>query len=147
MFVDFGSGRGKILMYWAQLDSIKKCIGIEGTSERHMQTLQNIEFGKNNGFSNYCDKITSINSNFLNENIYKNLFNDNDMVLVWISNWCFSSETNDGIINIINKYFPKNVIIMCSKELNLNNLEKINNVQASQSWGSGPLNTFIYRKT
>jgi hypothetical protein len=146
VFVDFGSGRGKILLYWAQLPSIYKCIGIEGTRERNDMALQNIQNVIKEGYSEYGNKITSINSNFLKEDIYKNLFKSTDKVLVWISNWCFSKETNDGIINIINKYFPSNVIIMCSKELESTNLEKIDKIPALQSWGGGPLDTFTYKK-
>ena len=131
IFIDIGSGRGKLCLYASGLDNINKSIGIELVKERHNDAIS---------LKNKLKKFSNIQKvEFYNEDIFKinmNTFiNKNNKVLIWISNLCFNEELNEKLFNKLIKELPKGVIISCSKKPTKNKiLEDIGKIEVNMSW-------------
>lgn len=113
-FIDIGSGRGKLICWFAGIPNIIKSIGIEIVEQRYKDSL-NLK----NKLSNYpditkkieliCDDVSKINLN--------NLVNLNSSdTLIWISNLCFGQELSDKIFTQILNQMDIGCIIICSRK-------------------------------
>lgn len=145
-FYDIGSGRGKLPIIIACLDSIIKSIGIEIVEERHNDALQLLDSLKDK--YDFLSKVNLINNDFNKLNLYEEISNEynlvsddnNIFILIWISNLCFNSELNDELFIKLITEFPKNTIICCSKApsktISIENKTLINKgtIQTIMSW-------------
>ena len=126
-FIDIGSGRGKLPLYFSVYPYIEKSYGIEIVEERHNDALklkdQLSEF-------DFIDKVE-----FINDDVFNHTFNLNNLCLVFISNLLFGSELTNNIFKKLIKELPKNSIICCSKKPNnLQNLELLKDIYVNMSW-------------
>jgi tRNA G46 methylase TrmB len=140
-FIDVGSGRGKLCLFMAAIEKIKKSIGIELVKERVDDAL---ELKEKLAF-NYSNKVSFINSNIFDVD-FKSIVNNNSQVFVWFSNLCFEQSTTDNIFKKLVDELPSNTIICCSKKI-LNNNPKlifIETLPVEMSWDKGS-NVYIYK--
>ena len=140
-FIDIGSGRGKLCLFMAAIEKIKKSIGIELVKERFDDALEL----KEKLLFEYSNKVTFINSNVFEVN-FKSLINDNSQVFVWFSNLCFEQSTTDSIFKKLSEELPTNSIICCSKKLNDTNIKLtfIESLQIEMSWSKESV-VYIYK--
>jgi hypothetical protein len=115
-FIDIGSGRGKLPLWYAGLSGVKKTIGIEIVEERHNDALKlKSDLDEFNDITSkvdlICDDIFNIDLSYLHDSDLK--------ILIWISNLCFSQELTDRIFNKLVIELPSGTIIACSKEVSL----------------------------
>ena len=103
VFLDIGSGRGKLCFYMEPM--MKKCIGIEVVKERHNDALQLKKKLKSKNVKLY-------NTDFLTKNIK---YGKKDQVFCWISNLCFSEHLTNSIYLKLLQTLPKGSIICSSK--------------------------------
>jgi len=148
-FIDFGSGRGKLVLFMA--DKVKvKSIGIELVIERHEDAI-NLKNTLAENYPEITNKVELINGDMFKylENVNKQTFKT--PVLIWISNLCFGEEiTSRLFIKLIEK-MPSGSIIGSSKVPNKIpdglepvNFEKDNKVQVQMSWTNSS-NIYIYK--
>jgi hypothetical protein len=135
VFIDIGSGRGKLCIYAACQDNINKSIGIEIVEERHQDAINLLnklcqEFPKNTNFRN---KIEFMNKDILNASNILNNYISNPP-LVWVSNLCFNEDTNKKVFDQLVEIMPNNSIIGCSKEPQTNNLTLLEKMDVPMSW-------------
>ncbi len=140
VFVDIGSGRGKLVLWYASEPNINKSIGIELVEERHQDALKVKE---QIGFKEITDKVELIGKNFLDID-FKTLINPYSKVLIWLSNLCFNQDITDKVFDKITKDFPVGTIICCSKQTSNPNIKFIESITVPMSWSSGS-NVYIYK--
>jgi len=130
-FLDIGSGRGKLCLHISNYPDINKSIGIELVKERHLDALS-----LKNKLKNY-QNVKKVQ--FINDDIFKinlgNLFNKDDLILIWISNLCFDIDFNSKLFSKLIKELPKDTIIACSKKPeNLDGLLLVDQIKVPMSW-------------
>lgn len=138
-FYDLGSGIGKVNMGMAILHPEIRSVGIEIVPERVRLAMSCLEKIKQKQIRNrilfHCGDFLSPDLNF------KNAF------CIFLSNLCFTKETNEQITEKIVREAPAECIIICSRELPvlptmLTRLESNCNVPMSWSASSA---CYIYR--
>ena len=139
-FYDLGSGIGKVNMGVAILHPEIRSVGIEIVPERVRLAMSCLEKIKQKQIRNrilfHCGDFLSPDLNF------KNAF------CIFLSNMCFTEETNQQIAEKIVREAPAGCIIICSRELpvlpaRLARLES--NCNVSMSW-SASSTCYIYRQ-
>lgn len=138
VFLDIGSGRGKLCLYAASFPFIKKSIGIEVVKERHSDALS-----LKNKLEKYPEtkKVTFINDYV--ENVNLSQFK-NDKILIWLSNLCMVENITNTIFDNIAKNLPKGTIIACSKAPQESlKYKKMDEIKVSMSW-SEDSNIYLY---
>ncbi len=140
VFVDIGSGRGKLVLWYAAEPNITKSIGIELVEERHEDA---VKLKEKIGFKEFTDKVELIGKNFLDID-FKNLINPDSKVLIWLSNLCFNQDITDQVFNKIVENFSPGTIICCSKQTSNPNIKFIEEIRVPMSWTEGS-NVYIYK--
>ena len=113
-FIDIGSGRGKLPCWFANLPNIKKSIGIEIVSQRHLDGIELVS-NLSKSFPTITEKILLLEGSFEQYNLGE-LVSHSPNVLVWISNLCFGEELSDMIFAQILEQLERKTIICCSKK-------------------------------
>lgn len=111
-FIDVGSGYGKLNIFMASYDKIKKSIGIELVQERYEHALGLLKQMD----SQYSHKVEFKNDNILDIDI-NSLIHPQGAVFVWWSNLCFSQDKVNEMYEKIAAELPKGSIIACSKQM------------------------------
>lgn len=124
IFYDLGSGTGNTIFRASINYKLKKCIGIELAHSRYIHSKK---------------LLNTINCNFIKNKIdlkYGDILFENisDADIIYLSNCCFSRETNQKISNKIKNTIQKECIIFCSKELFLDIEYEV--LEISQSWSN-----------
>jgi hypothetical protein len=142
VFLDIGSGRGKLCLYMADKPNITKSIGVELVTERYNDAIQ--LKSKLNKFKDTTDKVNFINKSIVDVDL-KKLIGEN-CTLVWFSNLCFDPQITDIIFNKLIDELQNNSFIICSKSYNKinNKLVKIEEMQIPMSWSKNS-NVLIYK--
>jgi hypothetical protein len=141
-FIDVGSGRGKLCLYMAADDKIKKSIGIELVTNRHKDGLAlQKKLSKE-----YARKVELINSDIFKVDIESKLPED-PQVFVWFSNLCFDQNITDDIFQKLEKDLPEGSILCCSNRCEAGNkaMQFVKSVPIDMSWNKGS-NVYIYLK-
>jgi len=141
-FIDVGSGRGKLCLYMAADDKIKKSIGIELVTDRHKDGL----VLQKKLSKEYAEKVELINSDIFKVDIESKLPED-AQVFVWFSNLCFDQNITDDIFQKLEKELPSGSIICCSNrcEAGHKSMQFVKSVPIDMSWHKGS-NVYIYLK-
>lgn len=131
-FIDIGSGRGKLVLWYAVEPNITKSIGIEIVKQRHLDAIDlknKLEYPK-----------VTLNVEFINKDFmdidFSSILNPNSKVIIWMSNLCFNKDITDNIFVKLVKEFPKGTIICCSKETTNPNVKLIETINVPMSWTS-----------
>jgi len=124
VFIDIGSGRGKIPIYLASKQQIIKSIGIEVVKERHADALclYNRMKDKSKSFSPITKKVFLFNKDLFDVDFSQmsSIKDESDVVsqkktLIWISNLCFPKELSIKVFEKFSKELLPGSIICCSK--------------------------------
>ena len=139
-FYDLGSGVGKVVVGMAALNSDIECYGIENVSDR--ARLASLAHSKIKS-SSLQKRVTFIHDSFLNTNIILKNVN-----WIFISNTCFDSETQDSLVEKIQREVDSGTVIICSRPLAIDSskfavLEK--NCTIPMSW-SNTSSCYIYKR-
>lgn len=138
VFLDIGSGRGKLCLYAASFPFIKKSTGIEVVKERHNDALS---LKKKLEKYSETKKVTFINDYV--ENVNLSQFK-NDKILIWLSNLCMAENITNTIFENIAKNLPKGTIIGCSKAPQESpKYKKLTDLKIPMSW-SEDSNIYLY---
>lgn len=127
VFLDVGSGRGKLCMYMGSYKNIKKSIGIELVEERHKSAIKLLKKMP----KRYSKNVSLLNKNILDIDLSKMI---SEPVLIWWSNLCFNSNKIQEIYDKIKAEVPKKSLLCCSKEIN--GIEVVNKINIPMSWSS-----------
>ena len=138
-FLDIGSGRGKLVCWFAGLEHIVKSIGIEIVEQR-CRDAEKLRIDLEENFSSQTDKIELLCGDVSTYNLTE-LTSGKPDTLVWISNLCFGDELSLKVFTqIINQLVP-GTIITCSKKpieknstTQLNKLKFISTIKIQMSW-------------
>jgi len=153
VFIDIGSGRGKIPIYMASKPNITQSIGIELVQKRHVDSLSLLQsFQKRKKFRPFLSKI-----NFYNENMFDYNFRDSiqgfpEKCFIWTNNLCFEPETIKKLFIKLSEELEPNSIISCNKMPELdqapfsNYFKLINTISIPMSWSKNGSNVFVIRK-
>ena len=155
IFLDIGSGRGKLPLWIASYPNIELSFGVEIVNQRHLyaeKLKKDIYKSNPTDFQKFNDKVYLIEGDIkekiseIKEKIKKL---DNKNILVWISNLCFRENLTNDIFQIILKELDPGTIICCSKEPNsvlVRNgyLEYKVKTQIKMSWSESS-KVFIYK--
>ncbi len=134
-FLDIGSGRGKLVLWYGSVPGIKNSIGIEIVDERHEDAMKlKSDVEKLNNFSEYINKVNLIKSNIFDVNL-QNLIQPGKTI-VWFSNLCFNPDSNDKIFEKFINELPSKTIIICSQTCSNPKLQKIGDMNIPMSWSS-----------
>lgn len=139
VFIDIGSGRGKLCLYSAGFPFIKKSIGIELVKERHNDAV----FLKSK-LEKYPEstKVKFINDYV--ENVNLSQFKS-DKILIWISNLCMAESVTNTIFESIANNLPNGTIIGCSKApKESSKYVKVTDLKIPMSW-SDDSNIFLFK--
>jgi hypothetical protein len=147
-FIDVGSGRGKLPCWFAGLDPIIKSIGIEIVQSR-CADASGLKNQLAMVFPNIVSKIELLCGCVSNYNL-DTLTQSSPNVLIWISNLCFDSDTNDKVFTQILNQIKPGTIICCSQEppktIDSNTKNKLvfdKNIQIKMSWSESS-NVYVY---
>ena len=136
IFYDLGSGIGKSLIYAITDHKFIRAVGIEFSKKRVQQSLNLV----NSQPKDISSKIEVIHGDIFDPNI-----NISDADFLFISNLCFSEESNEKLVEKINKMAKINAIIMCSRELHSKQMKLIKKTFTIMSWSNtSPI--YIYKK-
>lgn len=140
-FIDIGSGRGKLCLYLASLQKIKKCIGIELVKTRYDDAIEL----KSRLSPLFANKVEFICEDIFNIDLSERSGTD-AKVFVWFSNLCFKQETVDDVFEKIVNELPKGSILCCSKKTSYENprITFIESVPIEMSWNKAS-NVHIYQ--
>ena len=122
IFMDIGSGRGKLCFYMEPM--MKKCIGLEIVKERYDHSLQLKKQLKSKNVKLY-------NEDFLHKDIK---YGKRDKVFCWISNLCFSEDLTNNIYLKLIQTLPKGSIV-CSSKIP-SEIENFTKLQVPMSWST-----------
>ncbi len=139
VFIDIGSGRGKLCLYAAGFPFIKKSIGIELVKERHSDAIS-----LKSKLEKYPEssKVKFINDYV--ENVNLSQFKS-DKILIWISNLCMAESVTNTIFESIANNLPKGTIIGCSKApKESSKYVKVTDLKIPMSW-SEDSNIFLFK--
>lgn len=139
-FIDIGSGRGKLVLWYAVQPNINNSIGIEIVESRHKDA---IKLKEQLGYPDITKSVQFICKDFADIN-FSSLIKPNSRVLIWMSNLCFSPTITDKIFSKIIKDFPKGTVICCSKETSNTGVTLIEKITVPMSWTSNS-NVYVYR--
>ncbi len=139
-FIDIGSGRGKLVLWYAIQPNITKSIGIEIVESRHKDA---IKLKEQLGHPDVTKSVELICKDFMDIN-FSSLIKPNSKVLIWMSNLCFSPTITDKIFSKIVKDFPKGTVICCSKETSNTGVTLIEKITVPMSWTSNS-NVYVYK--
>ena len=156
-FIDIGSGRGKLPLWFAGINGINKSIGIEILEKRHKyaQDLKS-KLSKLSDFQDIISKVELIGDSVFNVDLsYLKKSKFKFKVLVWISNLCFNEEMNKNLFRKIASELPSGTIIACSQTvpddlLQQLNIDKhiisnnINTIQIHMTWTPNST-VYLYR--
>jgi len=132
-FMDIGSGNGKFPLYMAGDNNILTSVGIELVEIRHNRAIE-LKNKLTEEFNNITNKVKLINADFRNVDFKQVLNNNNQPVIIFISNLCFSPEINNELYKKIKAELPSGSIIFSSKEINT--LTKAQSIPCPMSWSS-----------
>ncbi len=136
-FIDIGSGRGKLVLWYAVEPNITKSIGIELVEERHKDAE---ELKLKLASPEITSKVEFINEDFMKID-FSRLIKPNSKVLIWLSNLCFNPSVTNKIFEKVVREFPKGTIICCSKQTDVSNVKKLDELTIPMSWSS---NSTVY---
>ncbi len=133
-FIDVGSGRGKLVLWYGSIPNISKSIGIEIVNERHEDANKlKSDLEKNGNFSEFIKKTNLIKSNVFDIN-FKNLIQPGTKTLVWFSNLCFNPDSNNKIFEKFINELPSGTIVVCSQSCNNPKLKDLGSMVIPMSW-------------
>jgi hypothetical protein len=132
-FIDIGSGNGKLPLFIAENNNIKKSVGIELVEIRHNRAME-LKSQLANNFSEITQKVEFINDDFNNVNFSTVLNNNNKPVAVFISNLCFSPELNEKLYKKLLEELPSGSVIIASKKANIANGKRTDTIKCPMSW-------------
>jgi hypothetical protein len=133
-FIDIGSGRGKLVLWYASIPNISNSIGIEIVDERHADAVKlKSELEKNPDFSQYTKKTNLIKSNIFDVN-FKKIIQPGSKTIVWFSNLCFNPDNNGKIFEKFINELPSKTIIICSQICSNPKLKNLGNMTIPMSW-------------
>lgn len=136
-FLDIGSGRGKLPLYFSVFPQIEKSYGIEIVEERHNDALKLRDQLTDFDFVNKVE--------FINDDIFNHTFNNDGTYLIFLSNLLYSNEYNNNLFKKLTTKLLKGSIICCSKKPdNLPNLELLKDINVKMNW-SDDSSLSIYR--
>lgn len=166
-FIDIGSGRGKLVCWYANQTGIEKSIGIEIVPERHNDAKQLVsKLNENEDNKNITNKIVLINGDFNNnifDGVYMNNTDNNNInlqnilnnkkTLVWISNLCFGPNINNDIFRKLINILNNGSFICCSVEIQdssetqdiLSKLIKLEKLLIPMSWNKSNSYVSVYK--
>ena len=127
VFMDMGSGSGRVVLSACMNYPFEKCIGVEFSEHRHnLATKVKDTLADKLGIS---DRVDLIKNNLLSEDVS---FRDVDVA--YVSNLCFNNKMIDALSDKIDKQMKPGAAIFASKNLKCDRckLEKDHTVQ--QSW-------------
>ena len=134
IFLDVGSGRGKLCMYMGSYQKIKKSIGIELVEERHQNAVELL----NKLPKKYSKNVELFNGNILNKDLTKII---TEPTFIWWSNLCFDSDKIEEIYAKLKSEIPSKSILCCSKTIINGNLA--GEIKIPMSWREDS-NVLIY---
>jgi hypothetical protein len=118
VFIDIGSGNGKVALYLASKQQIIKSIGIELVKERYDYSLSLFNKLNRRSFLQFTQKIQLHNNDMFNVDFssVSNIRNrPNLKSIVWISNLCFGEECSKQLFGKLSKELPEDSIVCFSK--------------------------------
>jgi hypothetical protein len=129
-FIDIGSGRGKLVLWYGMEPGITKSIGIELVESRHKDA---IELKEKLSDAKLSKTVEFINGDFMNIK-FSSMLNPDSKVLIWMSNLCFPPSITDKIFGKIANEFSKDTIICCSKITSEPKVSLIDEINIPMSW-------------
>ncbi len=133
VFADLGSGSGNVVINAIKsFPKLKKSIGIEFSKHRHTVALNNF----NKLTEPEKKKIKLYNDDLFNKSV-------KTFDIMYISNLCFTEETNKKLAIKLNKEVKPNTNIFCSKPINLKNSSS-KYITVEQSWN--PTSSILFYK-
>jgi len=129
-FYDLGCGRGRAVLYMAMSGLFDYAVGIEVLPERislAKHALQKLR----DSIPIAGSKVKLFEASFLNP-----AFKYKDARLVFLSNMCFDTQTQDALFKKLNLEMPKDSIVFCSRGPNeeLNAFEEIAVEKLPMTW-------------
>ena len=106
-FYDLGCGRGRAVLYMALTGPFEQSVGIEVLPERIVLAQQALASLKS-AIPSAGSKIRLYEASFLNPS-----FKYKDARVVFLSNICFDSKTQDAIFTKLNLEMPKGSLLFC----------------------------------
>lgn len=146
IFLDIGSGRGKLPLWFASCPDIEHSIGVEIVEERHTYALE-LKNKLSKEYRKFTEKVDLIHGDI--NNIFSEIKTklENKKTLVWISNLCFGETLTQNIFNTILNELNSGTIICCSREPKGIEIEVRGNTNSgipiNMSWSANS-NVFIY---
>jgi len=114
IFMDIGSGNGKIPITLATEPSIRTSFGVELVEERHNNAMTvRKRLTENQRFGQFIAKVHLVNDDMFNIDFQK-ITNDSK-TLVFISNLCFGEEITSQLFMKLGKELPIGSIVASSK--------------------------------
>jgi hypothetical protein len=114
IFMDIGSGNGKIPIVLALCPSIQTSFGVELVEQRHNNAMNVMnKLSKNQKFKEIIKKIKLVNDDMFNIR-FNELTTDSD-TLVFISNLCFGEEITSQLFAKLSEELPIGSLIASSK--------------------------------
>jgi tRNA G46 methylase TrmB len=114
IFMDIGSGNGKIPITLAIEPSIRTSFGVELVEERYNNAMTvRKRLGENQRFGQFLKKIDLVNDDMFNID-YQKITNES-RTLVFISNLCFGEEITSQLFMKLGKELPIGSIVASSK--------------------------------
>ena len=141
VFIDIGSGRGKIPIYMASKQQIIKSVGIELVKERYNDSVSifNKLKEKSKSFLPIMKKIFLFNKNVMDIDFSQLSSIKNEIgevsqkkSLIWISNLLFSNEFSIQIFEKLSKELLPGSVICCSKYPFLEKFDATENEKTKQ---------------
>lgn len=132
-FLDIGSGKGRTVFHMAGYNFIKKSVGVEIVPKRHKFAVNNFRDIQHQ-YPTMAKKIILLNDDFLNID-FKNMFDQNSSLFIWISNLCFTQDSNNKILSHIINNNNYKIVLCCSRQMS--SCEKLilqNTLHVKMSW-------------
>lgn len=136
-FYDLGSGVGKIVLGLTALNSSLKGVGIELVSERVQQANTALQRLRDTSIK---QRVEFVCLSFLDESI-----NYSNACWVFISNLCFTYDTNQKLNEKLERELNTGSIVVSSKELNSSKFEQLNHITLPTNW-SDESKVYVYKK-
>jgi hypothetical protein len=118
VFIDLGSGNGRVPLYLASKQQIVRSFGVELVKERYDFSLTLLNKLKKRTFQQFIQKIHLYNEDMFNIDISKMVSIRNEPTLksiVWMSNLCFKEEHTRDILEKLSKEVEEGSLVCFSK--------------------------------
>jgi hypothetical protein len=128
IFYDFGSGSGKVCLYFSFLTPIEKAIGIEFVKSRH-NSASNLLSEVTKSHPNLGNKINLINNDMNKENT-------DDATIIFTCSTCFSEDLLKNISDKVKKANQIRYVISTTKEIPDISYKDKKTLSLKCSWGT-----------